>query len=272
MRGSCRTRRLIMLAWKLEKFLWTLNILGSALVVWRLYSNGLHSIYRFFCASLVLSVVRSVALYSFSPRSATYYWIWTASQPFYWLFYVLVVFELYSLVLKRYRGIYSVGRWLFFAGIATALIASALTIFPTVAAAPDKHPHLYYYALIERGVVTSLAVCLLLLLAVVAWFPVPLSRNLLTHCSVYSSFFFVNNVIVLYWHASGANARLVAYLTSVSRLSIGLVCLLCWIFLLSRRGEERQASLLLGRSPLQEKRLLGQLETLNATLLRTAQK
>jgi hypothetical protein len=44
------------------------------------------------------------------------------------------------------------------------------------------------------------------------------------------------------------------------------------VLLLSRTGEDRTASLRLGRSQLEERRLLGQLQTLNATLLRTARK
>jgi len=108
-----------------------------------------------------------------------------------------------------------------------------------------------------------------LLLALVAWFAVPLSRNLLTHCCVYSAYFLSNNVIMLYWHSGSKNA---AYSASIWRLSVALICYSCWVFLLSRSGEERLASVRLGRSTLEEKRLLGQLESLNSTLARTARK
>ena len=131
-----------------------------------------------------------------------------------------------------------------------------------------KYPMLYYYALIERGLVSGLAIFLFLLLAMIAWFTIPLSRNLLTHGTVYTAYFVANNVTALYWKG----AKQAAYTSNVSKLSVGLVCLLCWVFFLTRRGEDRVSSLLLGRNPLQEKRLLGQLENLNATLLRTARK
>jgi hypothetical protein len=127
----------------------------------------------------------------------------------------------------------------------------------------------YYYALIERGIETSLAIFLLLLLMLVAWFPVPLSRNLLIHCCVYTTYFFANNVINLFWHLGGTDAN---YWTSMSRFGVALGCYFCWAFYLSRSGEDRTASLHLGRSPLEEKRLLSQLEGLNATLLRTTRK
>jgi hypothetical protein len=257
------------LAWVLQKSFWTLNVLASALVVGRLYWVGLHRVYHFFFASLAFALLRSAALFPFGTRSLTYYRIWVSTEPILWIFYILVVFELYSLVLKQYRGIYSLGRMFFFAAVATSTIISAMTVLPTMTGALAKNPLLYYYSLVERGVVTSLAVFLLLLLALVTWFPVPLSRNLLIHCSVYTAYFFIYNVINLYWHWRGKDA---VYWTNMSKYTVGLACYFCWAFFLSRSGEDRTASLRLGRSPLEEKRLLGQLEGLNATLLRTARK
>jgi len=257
------------LAWVLQKSFWTLNVLASALVVGRLYWAGLHRIYRFFFASLVFALLRSAALFPFGTRNVTYYRIWVSTEPILWLSYILIVFELYSLVLKQYRGIYSIGRMFFFPAVAFATVISALTVLPTMSGALATHPLRYYYSLAERGIVTSLAVFLLLLLAMVTWFPVPLSRNLLIHCSVYTAYFFAVNVIDLYWHLSGVEAT---YWRNMARYSVALGCYFCWAFFLSRSGEDRTASLRLGRSPLEEKRLLGQLEGLNATLLRTARK
>jgi hypothetical protein len=255
------------LVWTLTKSAWTLNILAGAVVVWRLYSAELHRVYRFFFASLVFGLLRSAALFLFSPRSASYYRIWASTEPILWLFYVAVVFEIYSLVLSRYAGIYSVGRMFFFAAVAVSTFVSALTVFPTMTGALAARPLLYYYALIERSVVTSLAIFLLLLLALVTWFPVPLSRNLLVHCSVYSAYFFAGNVIGLFWHIGGMDAH---YWTSMARFAVAMPCYYCWAFLLSGDGEHRTASLHLGRSPMEEERLLGQLDGLNATLLRGA--
>jgi hypothetical protein len=259
----------IQLAWILQKSFWTLNVLASALVVGRLYWSGLYRTYRYFFAGLLVALLRSAALFPFSTRSLTYYRIWMITEPVLWLSYVVVVIELYSLVLKQYRGIYSVGRMFFFVAVAASTIISALTVFPTMTGALAAHRLRYYYALIGRGVETSLAIFLLLLLALVTWFPVPLSRNLLIHCSVYSVYFFASNAINLFWHMGGTDAN---YWTNMARLAVALGCYLCWAFLLSRSGEERIASLRLGRSPLEEKRLLGQLEGLNATLLRAARK
>src|SRR2546428_397754 len=89
--------------------LWPRNKLACALVVWRLYASSLHRTYRLFFAYVMLQLARSVVLLPLSSKGVTYYRIWVITQPLLWLLYVLVVFELYSLVWKQYRGIYSLG-------------------------------------------------------------------------------------------------------------------------------------------------------------------
>ena len=256
----------------LYRFIWSLNLIASALVIWRLFYLGLHQQYKFFFGSMVLSVARTAALFSFRPTGTTYYLVWVSTQPLLWLSYILVVAELYFLVLRHYQGIYSLGRWFFFGAVFLSILISALTVLPGLAnsAVTAGRPMLLdYYAFIERGVVTSLAIFLLLLLGFVSWFSVPMSSNLLRHSAIYSAYFFANNVIMLYWQGSSGTT---SYVISLSKLSLGFVCLMCWVFFLSRRGEDRIASLHLGRNAIAEKRLLTQLENFNATLLRTTRK
>jgi hypothetical protein len=255
--------------WMIEKFLWTVNILGSALVVWRIYSLDLQWTYRFFFLNMALSVARSLALLPFGPRTPTYYRIWACTEPLLWVSYILVAYELYNMVLKQYWGIYSLGRWFFFAAVATSSIIATITVLTTTgnALSNEGRPLLYPYVLFERLAFTCLAIFLFLLLALVAWFPVPLSRNLLIHATIYTGYFLVNNVLMMFLHIRGAEA---VTLIGVAKLSTAIVCYACWVFRLSRSGEDRVTSLRLGRSPIEERRLLVQLDALNATLLRTA--
>ena len=89
------------------------------------------------------------------------------------------------------------------------------------------------------------------------------------HLDVLYFYFFAGNVVFLYWHVGGIAAT---RLSSIAKLSIALICLFCWVFLLSSAAEKRAAVIPLGRNALEEKRLLDYLESLNATLLRTAGK
>src|SRR2546423_4072888 len=111
--------------WILYRPIWALNLIATALLIFRLYSLGLYRTYRFFLASMALGLVRSLALFPFSTRSGVYYQIWAWTQPILWLSWVLVVFELYTLALRRYRGIYTMSQFFFFAAVATSAIFAA---------------------------------------------------------------------------------------------------------------------------------------------------
>lgn len=256
--------------WMLQKLLWPVNLIGAALVAWRLYSLDLHRKYRFFFLVIVAQVARSVSLLPFDYRTQIYYELWLWTEPVLWLSYILVVYELYSLVLKQYQGISSVGRRFFFVGVAiSSVVASVLVMATTTTALGGRQRMVYPYVLVERSIFGALAIFLFLLLVLVTWFPVPLSRNLLIHATVYTAYFFINNVFLMIYQLAGKN---VAALTNDVRLLTALVCYGSWVFLLSRSGEDRTASLSLGRSEVEERRLLDQLQALNSTLLRTARK
>jgi hypothetical protein len=81
--------------WMLQKLLWPVNLIGSALVAWRLYSLDLHRKYRFFFLVIVVQVARSVSLLPFDYRTQIYYEMWLWTEPVLWLSYILVVYELY---------------------------------------------------------------------------------------------------------------------------------------------------------------------------------
>src|SRR5215472_14868494 len=85
----------------LVDILWTANAIGSALVLWRLYSLQIVQTYRFFFASVAVKVLRSAILFPLSGHKQAYYYTWTSTQPVLWISYILVVYELYSLVLKK---------------------------------------------------------------------------------------------------------------------------------------------------------------------------
>ncbi len=255
--------------WLIEKSLWTLTVPARALVLLRLYTLRLHNPYRAFFAYLVLSLLRTALLLPFSPQSKIYLDIYVFTQPAIWLFYILVVAELYSLVLKNYPGISSLWRWLFFAALGVAVVVSMLTVLPNGVGDPKTIPVLHYYLLISRGILTTLAVFLPLLMALAAGFCIPLTRNLLTHCFIFTAYFFTNNIAYFYYQLGGKRT---AYIATLLVLGIESVCLFCWVFLLSSTGEKRTTSLNLGRSPAHEKMLLGKLASFNESLLRVARK
>jgi hypothetical protein len=101
-----------------------------------------------------------------------------------------------------------------------------------------------------------------------SWYAVPLCRNVVVHAVIYTVFFLSSTL--------GQTLKSVFGLNNVDALNTGmgamvLICLLAWFFLLTRDGEEiRIKQPWIG--PEQEERILSQLDSMNAALLKTARK
>src|SRR5690349_19331773 len=91
-----------------------LTIVGTAAVSARLWWLGLHRRYRVFFVYLGFAALRSAVLATLPVASAWYFQVWRWTEPLLWVFYALLVLELYSLVLERHRGLYSLGRWMMY--------------------------------------------------------------------------------------------------------------------------------------------------------------
>jgi hypothetical protein len=238
-----------------------------ALTSFKLWRTGLYRRYLALSGFLVLNFLSYLLiLFWFSDlRSAGYLKFYIYTQPLAWITSILVVRELYTLVLERFKGLATLGRWFQYAGLVIALLISGLLLLPKMRSGTLQQSALlgYYYA-IERGVDCALLVFLLLLLVWLSRYPVPLSRNLLIHSLVYSTLFLAGSV--------GLFARVfLGFELSrpVSTFLTGVLaaCVLTWLICLSERGEEVRLSVP-RFGPEEEKRILNQLEALNSTLLR----
>ncbi len=111
--------------------LWGFSIVANATAALRLYQLDLNRVYRFFFLYLVITTARSLVLLPFSLGGNMYALIYLATLPILWVFYILIVLELYSLVLQNYSGIYSLGRWTLYGALLFSIAVSVLTLIPT---------------------------------------------------------------------------------------------------------------------------------------------
>jgi hypothetical protein len=242
---------------------------GCCLTSIKLACNGLYRKYRAFFAYLVFRCFYTAALlFVFKDfRTAAYSWFWVFTEPVIWLFYVVVVIELFSLVLERHRGLYTLGRWVLYAGLSVSVLISGLALLPQLSGGTAQASRIlpYYYA-IERGVDFSLFLFLLLILLWLTRYPVPLSRNVLVHSLAYSALFLSNTAGVLVRTILGMDV-----LPDLNRflLGIGAACILIWLLFLTPKGEEVRVNLPIF-GPEHEERILNQLEALNKTLLKVS--
>jgi len=245
------------------------TVVGFVLTSVRLYTSGLFRKYRIFFAFLIFSAVLTGTALTMNVRSDLYFKVWTRTEPVLWVFYVLIVLELYRLVLENYKGLYTMGMWAMWGSVVVAILLSSLTLWPRMGGGVYQRSRLLnYYYVIERGVVFSLLLFLFLILLILSRFPIRLSRNVVVHCVVYTAFFLTNTLGLLLRSLFGLGMS-----RSVSTLLTGATafCVLLWLIFLDKKGEESQVSAArLGVD--QEERILTTLQELNSTLLRSARK
>lgn len=249
--------------------MWLISSLAVALAAVRLYLLGLHGKYRFFFGFLVLQTARTLALAPFDVRRSTYAWIFFYTQPLLWLAYVLVVHELYSLVLASYRGISTFGRRAMYGLLGVSVLVSCASLVLSWRGPVEAFPILRTLMQLERGVDFSLVVFLLLILAFLVWYPVPLNRNVVIHSFIYFVYFLTHTTVLLIRSMGGWGINRAA---STVAMGIAAGCAVAWLSLMSKGGEERVYRERISRAPGNEKHLLASLEALNSTLLRAGRK
>lgn len=240
---------------------------GSVLTVLRLLTGGLYRRYRFFFFYFLFRIPNSLWPLFIDVHSNTYLHVWVVTEPLVVVFYVLMVFELYRLVLERYKGLYTIGRWAMYLVGAISMGISALTLIPKIRqAAPQSSKILGSVFAIERGIDLSLAIFLILLLVFLALFPVKLSRNVRVHAVIYT-IFFLSNTLALLLRGFFGMRHVDQFNTAFAITSACAV--FAWLIFLGPAGEDIPLpAQTLGED--YESRVLGWLDALNATLLRVS--
>ena len=257
-----------------------LTIAGYVVLYLRLRRQELHRVYRMFAAYVLFRTARSVALATLPPvwyavhqqpytpyGNNVYGWLWALTEPIVWILQVLVVLELYSLVLQNHKGIASLGRWTVLAGLTIAVVLSSITLPSELSHSAEKYAILRCFFLANRGVDASLVLFLLFITAFLAWFPVPLNRNVVLYSMVYALYFIVGTLGEL---ASNLGGLATWNAVSLAVCGVDVVCLGLWIVLLNRAGEGKTVVFRHTWTARHEELLMGQLAAINASLMQSA--
>lgn len=233
----------------------------TATVLARLLWSRLFLKYRWFSAFLFFGLARYFILIPVSRKA--YALMWMVTEAMLWAFYFLALYELYTLVLERFPGIRTMTGWMFAASIVAATATAIVLSYAGTgtAKAPDT---LMLFLMAERGVLSALAVLVLLMTAFLTWFPVPLPRNLVWHSLLFAIYFFLKAGTLLARNLYGHEATRVVSNTVIP--VVGWACLLLWAVVLSRSGEEAMTKVGHRWNQDEEDRLLGQLKDINASL------
>ena len=256
-----------------------ITILGSVLTLLKLRSSGLYRRYRIFFVYFAFRIPYMAGFMILSRmkglhggegnKSDAYFRLFFWSEPLLILLYILVVVELYSLVLERYKGLYTLGRWAMYASVVIAATISIVSLLPKLGSSiPEPSKRLMYELAAERGVDLALVIFILLIVLFLSRYPVPLSRNVVVHTGIYSVFFLSGTLVLVIRTVFGYNVN---DTTNMCLSALSAACTIAWWLLLSAKGEEVQFNVPQLR-PGSEERILQQLDTLNATLLKVSKK
>ena len=242
-------------------------LLGSLLMALMLYHTGLYRRYPIFFAFFIFRIPNGIWPLFLGTSSPLYQQVWVLTEPIGLAFYILMVVELYKLVLEKYKGLYTLGRWALYVSLAISVSISAISLLPRIQPSmPQPSKIMFYMLATERGVNTGLAIFIVLILCFLSLFPVKLSRNVRVHALVYSIFFLSHTFVTLMRSLFGLH---LADAVNTVLLAITAASVVAWLTLLRVAGEDTQ------RAPAQygqeeESRLLMHLDSLNAALLRAS--
>lgn len=245
------------------------SIVGYAALCFRLWRDGLDRTYRWFTAYLLFDAARSIGLKVIPYNTNLYFWVWATSELFLDILYILVVLELVSLILGKFRGIASLGRWAVFAALMLGVFIASVSLSPDLSNPTEQYPLLRYFFVLQRGINSSLVLFLLFMTLFLVWYPVPLSRNLVVYSAIYFVYFLCISLAFLVRNLAG---HPVTQLVNLALSATNVACVVAWLALLTRAGEQRAVTVRQRWNAAEQQHLIDQLAAINASLLRTARK
>ena len=230
----------------------------------RLWSADLYRIYPFFFSYLLAELLRTVVL-SFIPfKGPAYPSFWVSTELIVDCFYALIVVELYRVVLRDLHGIATTSRRYITGTVVAATLASLVLL------RLEETPKNLVSAtlVVDRAIVFSLVIFILLVSGFLVYYPVRLSRNVVFY-SIGYAVYFLTKATALFVRTLG---HYVAPQIGTALLIVSSVCLLFWILTLTKQGE--LLTVVIGHKwkSGDEARLLSKLKDINAHLVAAGKK
>jgi hypothetical protein len=233
----------------------TCALIGLSIRLWR---AGLCRKYPFFVSYLLLASLQTAVLSTLSYRSMVYRNAWLVTEGLIVCAYVLVVLELCKILFNGLPGITAVAQRYIQWTLVFSIIGSLLLL------AAERAPvsMFGYFMTCERAVISSLVIFVLLMMLFLAYYRVPLNRNVIVYSIGYALYFLAKAAAAFLRNLSPGWYREI----STALVGISSACLLFWLFGLSRHGETR--AIVVGHqwSSESEERLMAHLKTVNASL------
>jgi len=246
-----------------ERALFYLNFAAQIVLLWRLIHNKLYRTYPPLSWYWSIQTLGAVALLSVSLYSREYLHIYWTMQTVNILMAVFVVQDLYRMALLAHPALASFAR---------RSVLAALTIAATVALSGIRldftilQGQYHRFLTFERSMNFLTLLFLLIVSALLLWFPIRVRRNIVVYISGFVLFSASRSFGLLLSNLRPQDARLI----STVLLGLTLLCLLIWIVGIEPEGELVTATPGYRRNPEAMQRLSHQLDSINAALTRFA--
>jgi hypothetical protein len=212
-----------------------LNIALEIVLLGRLAQLRLFGTYRYFSLYLAFSVANGVAATLFNHGSRAYLLFWVAVTPVGVIILLAAALELYSLMIRGFVGL---GKWgslvlIVAAGIGMG-IAAVVGLLDSNALHLAAAPTVIAYC--KRWVLSAIAVLLLLSSWFFFRFEYMMTRNLVIHSRILTTYCLINAASAL-----SLNLHIKPVRVDAVSLVGAAICFCLWITLLSHKGEESAA-------------------------------
>lgn len=252
------------------------NVALCIALIIRLLVLRLHRIYRIFCLFLLSELLGSViaSLKHLLPEwLPDYRIIWIVADSVIWICTLWTVYALLDAVLTNLPGILGFSRKLLNGAFISAGILAMLTARPEysvsgAAAFPDPIARAVGIVFVLDRVLSTVALLVLVsILGFLLWFPVEVSKNLIVFSTGFIVYFAAKTALLL---ASSVWSHESLRLVSNLLMFISGACFAYWTMFIRPQGETVPVRIGHSWHVREQERLIGQLEAINAALLRSA--
>lgn len=220
-----------------ERVLWAASLIVQAAIVLRIFQHGLFSRYGFFATYLAVETIASLFLINFGITSRHYAAAFRYAEISFLVLRAGVAFELWERICDHFPG---VGAWRFLLGacfLAIGTTAACFTFWPDLCA-QWGFPQTTAIVLqrVEGEVYPVAFILMWVLVRHVISHERPLRPNVTWHWKLLLVYFSTSGIasLLVLWTGGGAKV----FPINSGMLAIDLLCLVTWLRVIRRSGEE----------------------------------
>ncbi len=247
-----------------ERILFYLNFLAQLVLLYRLLHYRLYRMYLSLFLYWLLQALPSVALMAIPIDSRQYVYVYWGAQTLNVLMAVFVVQDLYRIALFEHPAVASFARRTVLAAMAIAGAIALSGIRLDFTMLPGQYPDIHRFLTFERSMNFLTLLFLLIVSALLLWFPIRVRRNIVVYISGFVLFSASRSFGLLLYNLRPQDGRFI----STILLGLTLLCLLIWIGGIQPEGELVTATPGYRSNPETMHRLSRQLDSINAALTR----